>query len=67
MEVTDPVCGMIFDIEKASFQEDYQGWAYFFCSNACHRRFKQSPERYVAVPAGSSTDVASEPDSGTSS
>ncbi len=47
MDVTDPVCGMIFDIEKASFQEDYQGWAYFFCSERCRDAFVRNPIAYI--------------------
>jgi Cu+-exporting ATPase len=37
---------MSLDLEKAVAQEDYEGWAYFFCSNACHRHFRLSPARF---------------------
>ena len=47
MDLADPVCGMSLDLKRAVAQEDYKGWAYFFCSNACHRLFKLSPERFV--------------------
>ncbi len=47
MKVTDPVCGMSLDPEKAAAREDYGGWVYFFCSNSCHRLFKLSPERFA--------------------
>jgi YHS domain-containing protein len=46
MKVTDPVCGRSLDLEKALAQEDYNGWAYFFCSRDCHRLFGLSPERF---------------------
>jgi Cu+-exporting ATPase len=56
MKVTDPVCAMSLDPEKAAAREDYGGWVYFFCSEACHSLFKQSPERFAqkpkAVPPG---------------
>lgn len=47
MKVTDPVCGVQVDTEKAVGQEDYGGRTFFFCSEECHRLFKVSPERYV--------------------
>ena len=50
MKVTDPVCGMNLDVEKAVAQEDHEGWAYFFCSSTCHHLFKRSPERYSGKP-----------------
>lgn len=50
MKVTDPVCGMSFNLEKAVAQEDCNGWVYFFCTDACHRLFKQSPERFSEEP-----------------
>ena len=50
MKVTDPVCGMSLDLENAVAREDYKGWTYFFCSNACHRLFKNSPERFSEKP-----------------
>tara|TARA_R110000868_G_scaffold405808_1_gene685628 strand:- start:956 stop:1171 length:216 start_codon:yes stop_codon:yes gene_type:complete len=44
--VTDPVCGMRLALEKAAAQHEHEGWAYFFCSNACHTLFLAAPERY---------------------
>lgn len=46
MEVTDPVCGMNLNGERAAAQEEYKGWTYFFCSNACHHLFTLAPERF---------------------
>ena len=46
MKVTDPVCGMSLDLEKAAAQVDDGGWI-FFCSNSCHLLFRRSPERYA--------------------
>ena len=33
-------------LEKAAAQQEHEGWAYFFCSNACHELFRAAPERY---------------------
>tara|TARA_R110000787_G_scaffold20785_56_gene61859 strand:- start:3927 stop:4124 length:198 start_codon:yes stop_codon:yes gene_type:complete len=48
MKLTDPVCGMQIGIEKAEAQEDFEGWAYFFCSDQCRQIFKSAPARYAA-------------------
>lgn len=58
MRVTDPVCGMTLELEKAAAREDYAGWAYFFCSDACHRLFAMAPERYSRKPRTTSVDTA---------
>lgn len=47
--VTDPVCGMHLALEKAVAQAEHEGWAYFFCSDACHKLFLAAPKRYFAV------------------
>ncbi len=47
MKVTDPVCGMEIDMGEVLASEVYGGWAYFFCSDACKRRFANSPTRYT--------------------
>jgi len=62
MKVTDPVCGVQVDTEKAVAQEDYGGRTFFFCSAECHRLFRTSPERYLGrveqsgVGSGSTTE-----------
>ncbi len=47
MKVTDPVCGVEIDMGEVVASEVYGGWAYFFCSDACKRRFVNSPTRYT--------------------
>lgn len=47
--VSDPVCGMRLALNKAAAQEEYGGWAYFFCSRACHELFRKAPKRYAAA------------------
>lgn len=48
--VTDPVCGMRLTPEKAVAQEEHEGWAYFFCSEGCHKLFLSAPKRYSSTP-----------------
>lgn len=60
--VTDPVCGMRLTPEKVVAQEEREGWAYFFCSDACHKLFLTAPERYASTlthfsPPSADTDT----------
>lgn len=43
----DPVCGMSIDRTAAAGSMEWQGKMYYFCSEACLRQFRQSPERYA--------------------
>jgi Cu+-exporting ATPase len=45
--VKDPVCGMNIDPNTAAASEEYQGQRYYFCSQACHERFKANPQQYA--------------------
>lgn len=45
--VDDPVCGKQIDLDRVAAQEDHEGWAYFFCSPQCHRRFTANPRRFA--------------------
>lgn len=47
MQVTCAVCGRWFALEDAVGGEQYDGWAYFLCSEGCHGRFLHKPERYL--------------------
>lgn len=49
MKVDDPVCKITIPLEDVVAEEEFGGWAYFFCSNACHARFLKTPTRYAAV------------------
>lgn len=53
MQVTDPVCGMPIDSDKAAATEVVQGQTYYFCSDFCHDKFKVAPDRYVKKPGES--------------
>ncbi|WP_428406774.1 YHS domain-containing protein [Hyphococcus sp.] len=54
--VTDPVCKKIIDIADAAGQLDYEGWAYFFCSEDCREAFIRQPSKFASRP----TNVAHE-------
>jgi len=45
--VKDPVCGMQIDPNTAAGSEEHEGEKYYFCSNACHVRFKADPKKFV--------------------
>ena len=47
MQVTDPVCGMSIESEKAAAKEVRQGQTYYFCSASCHDKYKAAPDRYA--------------------
>jgi len=44
----DPVCGMMVRKEKG-VKLDYQGEAYYFCSDFCKNLFEKDPEKYVVL------------------
>ncbi|AWR88158.1 MULTISPECIES: YHS domain-containing protein [Thermaceae] len=46
-KVTDPVCGMQIDPEKAAGRSEYQGQTYYFCSEGCKKSFDADPKKYV--------------------
>jgi len=46
--VKAPVCGMEIDPKSAAATAEYQGKTYYFCSAACHEKFKAEPEKYVS-------------------
>ncbi|MCA8291862.1 YHS domain-containing protein [Burkholderia vietnamiensis] len=60
MQVTDPVCAMPLESDKAAANEVWQSRTYYFCSASCHDKFRVAPDRYAGKvgdegkPAGSS-------------
>ena len=48
-EATDPVCGMIIDIESAAGRTLYEGTTFYFCSEACKEQFDANPTRYAST------------------
>ena len=59
--VTDPVCGMRIDRERAVGSSTYEGKTYFFCSRGCETKFDGSPASYVepAEPANTAASCCS--------
>ena len=47
MQVTDPVCGMQIESDKAAANETVQGQTYYFCSESCHSQFQVNPDHYT--------------------
>ncbi len=45
--VTDPVCGMEIEQQKAAGQRAYEGKTYYFCSEQCQNSFDAEPEKYA--------------------
>lgn len=52
MKVTDPVCGMTIESNKAAATEVVQGQTYYFCSASCHDKFRAAPDRYAKKEGG---------------
>lgn len=52
MKVTDPVCGMSIESEKAHASETYQGRSYYFCSAPCQSAFKADAAKFAAKAGG---------------
>jgi YHS domain-containing protein len=45
----DPVCGMAVTPDTAAAAWDHEGTTYYFCSVGCFERFREDPERFVAM------------------
>ena len=50
--VTDPVCGMQVNPEKAAATSPYQGQTIYFCSPGCKASFDKDPEKYMQGKQG---------------
>lgn len=48
LAVTDPVCGKELSLDQVMGQEEYDGWAYFFCSQTCRSKFLREPSKYAS-------------------
>ena len=58
--VIDPVCGMRTESPESYIPHDYEGTTFYFCSDQCLEKFKDSPERFLS-------DGTDRPNSGDSS
>ena len=45
--VTDPVCKMTIDENKAVGKSEYNGKTYYFCAASCKTKFDANPTAYV--------------------
>ena len=43
----DPVCGMMIAEKDAAGTAEHQGTTYYFCAEACRRKFVTHPEEFV--------------------
>ncbi|MEA2658927.1 MAG: P-type Cu+ transporter [Candidatus Binatota bacterium] len=49
--MTDPICGMNVDPERAAGSYAHNGQTYYFCSQHCLAKFKDDPEKFLKSPA----------------
>src|SRR4029453_3551787 len=49
--MTDPICGMTVEPERAAGSHVYNGQTYYFCSQHCLAEFKKDPEKFLKSPA----------------
>ncbi len=61
MKVTDPVCGMQIDEQKAAGKFEYDGVTYWFCSQACRKTFAAEPARYARASIQRAPEEPQEP------
>lgn len=47
LEVIDPVCNMVVDLNKTKFKAEYEGIEYGFCCPNCRRLFLKAPQSYL--------------------
>lgn len=45
--VTDPVCKMTIDENKAAGKSEYNGQTYYFCAPGCKAKFDANPSAYA--------------------
>ena len=48
--VTDPVCKMTIDENKAVGKSDYNGKTYYFCAASCKAKFDANPSAKLKDP-----------------
>ncbi len=43
----DPVCGMLVPENQDRFTCNIEGDRFYFCTEACRRRFQENPDKYL--------------------
>ncbi|HCE30957.1 hypothetical protein A2778_05605 [Candidatus Daviesbacteria bacterium RIFCSPHIGHO2_01_FULL_40_24] len=46
-KVTDPVCRMKVDKNKAKYSSEHKGEKYYLCSENCKKSFDEEPGKYA--------------------
>ncbi|MGW8273171.1 MAG: heavy metal-binding domain-containing protein, partial [Thermodesulfovibrionales bacterium] len=59
MRVSDPVCKMTIEADKAAATSTYKGQKYYFCSQACKQKFDRAPESFTDKQSPTSVGQAS--------
>ncbi len=49
VQVTDPVCHMVLDVDDAAARLSHAERSFYFCSITCAQRFIDAPEQYATV------------------
>ena len=47
---TDPVCGMVVDLNAGKPTYEYKGETHYFCSEGCRSKFAKEPECFLDKP-----------------
>lgn len=50
MNIQDPVCGQTLTMADINGSTLHDGWAYYFCSQACEMRFREAPQSFADAP-----------------
>src|SRR5262245_44647217 len=53
--VTDPVCGMTVNSDKAAGKFEHNNQTYYFCSQHCLSKFKEDPGKFLRSSSASET------------
>ena len=59
---TDPVCGMLVEMDSGKPCQDNKGETYYFCGQHCYDRFAEDPEHFLS---GAHLEVAANAPEGT--
>ena len=46
--VTDPVCKMTIDENKAAGKSEHNGKTYYFCCSGCKKKFEADPSKFTS-------------------
>lgn len=58
--MTDPVCGMNVNLERAKHVHEHDGTAFYFCNPKCKTKFADDPARYLSPADAAPVDAGAE-------